>query len=184
MKLAIIDTGVLRNLYYLNLIENLRLFYVTVRVPRAVEAEFFQISDEIEKSRRFSFLLPFYEQNTSWFQRCNNYEESLIQIFLADRAPATRKLDRGEAEVFVQNQVHGNNHELLFDERIAVRFAANLSVQTTGTLTLLARLEIQLAACHYFDCACRLRDQYGFHVTDAVIQHVFASTKRKCSNGY
>src|SRR3990167_6962395 len=83
---AIIDTSVLISLYHLDLLRFLKLIYFQVKVPAKVEEEFFRKpTREYEKSLRFKFLTEFYNQNGSWFTKCNEYGSDLIQLFLDEK---------------------------------------------------------------------------------------------------
>ncbi len=178
MKQAIIDTGVLRNLYYLKLTQNLNLFYDQILVPREVEREFFNMSDNDEKNSRFNYLINFYEIHQNWFRKCNFYENDLIDIYLADINKETRKIHRGEAEVFVQNQILNNISELLFDEKNARKHASNLKVQAHGSLYILALIDLKLKGCDYFECTQKLKENHNVFFSDVVISKVFAEIKK------
>ena len=135
---AIIDTSVLLSLYYLGLLEFLNLFYYEVRVPREVEREFLdKKNDEIERSKRYNFLENFYTTHQSWFTRCNEYDDAIIQLYLTEK-----NIDKGEAEIFAQSQSLSNVHELLLDENTARQLAVRDNIKHHGVLYILANLEL------------------------------------------
>lgn len=172
---AIIDTSVLISLYQLDLLSYLNLFYKIIRVPRAVEEEFLtKHPDEIEKSRRFDFLLSFYEINSSWFVRCNEYSSDLISIYLTDK-----KLDIGEAEVFAQNQAFSNTHEVLLDERKGRIVAAEEQNELHGVLFFIANLELRYNACDYYQCINILKERFRSRFSDSIVDEVYKVEKEK-----
>lgn len=176
---AILDTGVLRSLYYLQLTQYLSLFYEKVLIPRAVEREFFAIADEADRNQRFAFLMNAYESFGAWLSRCNNYDEEQISLFLATAKPLEKKLHRGEAEVFVQNQTLGNTSELLIDEKIARRYAKNIKIQPRGTLYILAKIDLNLKGCNYFASARQLKDQHGVFLNENIIIQVYEDMQKE-----
>lgn len=174
---AILDTGVLRNLYYLNLAHYLNMFYHRVLIPRAVEREFFAIQEVNEKQDRYDFLAKAYVEMGAWLKQCNSYDDASIQIYPSLVPEYQKKLHQGEAEVFVQNQTLGMVSELLIDEKIARKHAKNINVQTRGTLYVLARLDIQLKACDYFAATRKLRENHGTFLSERTINLVYADLK-------
>jgi len=166
---AIIDTSVLLSLYHLNLLESLKLLYRTVRVPRKVEEEFLiNNEDENERSKRFNFLMDFYEQQNSWFIQCTEYGSDLVQIYLTDK-----RLDEGEAEVFAQNQSFDSTHELLLDEKAGRNVAKSEYVKHHGVLYVLANLDHRYKCCNYYECIVSLQDNRIGRFTSEIINKVY-----------
>lgn len=166
---AILDTSVLICLYQLNLLDNLYLFFNKVRVPRKVEEEFLQKNkDELERSKRYSFIEEFYTKNNSWFIRCVEYSEDLISIYTADK-----KIDEGEAEVFAQNQALGSDHIMLLDETNARNLARSNDLAYHGVLFILAKLDLNFKACDYFSTVKTLRNKFKFRLSDKIVNAVY-----------
>jgi predicted nucleic acid-binding protein len=172
---AIIDTSVLITLYYLNLLDYLKLFYLEVRVPREVEREFLENpKDELERSKRFDFLLKFYDTNKSWFIPCNEYGSDIISLYLTEK-----NLDKGEAEVFAQNQALGSIHELLLDENKGRKVAKNEDVKHHGVLYILARLELRFGVCSYFESIKKLQSLNVGRFSKKIIKLVYEQEKKR-----
>jgi predicted nucleic acid-binding protein len=172
---AIIDTSVLITLYYLNLLDYLKLFYFEVRVPREVEREFLENpKDELERSYRFDFLAKFYDTNNSWFIQCNQYGSDIVAIYLTEK-----KLDKGEAEVFAQNQALGSIHELLMDENDGRKVANSEAIKHHGVLYILAKLELYFGICNYFDCIKELQLLKVGRFSEKIIKLVYEQVKNQ-----
>ena len=110
---AILDTSALISLYNLDFLNDLRLVYAEVRIPREVQREFLDKISEIEKSKRFDFLLNFYKENESWFLPCSEYGEDLISIYLTEEG-----MDRGESEVLAQSQAFDKLYQVIQEIKI------------------------------------------------------------------
>jgi predicted nucleic acid-binding protein len=150
MKVAVIDSSPLRNLYRLGLLQHLNLLYSTVWVPREVEREFFAIKMEAERTRRFDFLEKFKEVHQSWFKACQSYSLVDIELFKAEYASSSHKLDMGEIEAIVQQKLlPGSSVDVLIDEKAASRFSRSLSIPKHGTLYILANLDLRYGLCNY-----------------------------------
>jgi predicted nucleic acid-binding protein len=172
-KYAIIDTSVLISLYSLGLLEYLNVLYLNVRVPREVEREFLEKNrDLMEQTQRFIFLDSFYQKHGSWFSQCNEYGSDLIEIYLTEKG-----LDRGEAEVFAQNQVLNNNHDLLLDERDGRRVAKDKNIKHHGVLYILARLELNFRVCNYFEKVKQLQINRIGNISNKIAIEVFEIVK-------
>lgn len=172
---AIIDTSVLITLYSLNLLDYLKLFYLEVRVPREVEREFLENpKDELERSFRFDFLAKFYDTNNSWFIQCNEYGSDIVTLYLTEK-----KLDKGEAEVFAQNQALGSVHELLLDENAGRKVANNEDLKHHGVLYILARLELHFGVCSYFDSIKKLQTLNVGRFSERIIKLVYEQEKNR-----
>jgi len=172
---AIIDTSVLLSLYHLNLLHFLSLLYLEVRVPREVEKEFLENpKDEIEKSSRYDFIAKFYDTNRSWFSPCNEYGFDLVEIYLADK-----ELDKGEAEVFAQNQSLGSSHELLLDERKGRQVAKSESVKHHGVLYILANLDLRFQCCTYYESLKELKKANIGRFSDTIVNLVYETEREQ-----
>jgi len=175
---SIIDTSVLLTLYYLDLLSYLNLIYFEVRVPREVEREFLQNNkDEKENSLRFDYLINFYKSNSSWFLPCNEYGSDLVSIYLADK-----RLDRGEAEVFAQNQSLGLVHELLLDENEGRRVAKNQNIKHHGVLYILAKFDVLFSVCDYFKSVEYLKDINVGRFSPVIVNQVYQNIKQEINN--
>lgn len=172
---AIIDISVLLTLYYLKLLDFLKLFYLEVRVPREVEREFLEnYKDQIERSYRFDFLIKFYESNNSWFMRCNEYGSDIVDLYVAEK-----KLDKGEAEVFAQNQSLGSAHELLLDENEGRKVAKSKAIKQHGVLYILARLDLRFGVCKYYDCVEKLRGMKIGRFSEEIVKQVYKMARQE-----
>ena len=170
---AIIDTSVLLSLYYLDLLNFLNLIYNEVRIPREVEREFLEKNRNSEEQNiRFESITKFYKNHASWFFQCNEYGEDLVQIYLTEK-----ELDKGEAEVFAQNQALGSNHELLLDERAGRKVAHRESIIHHGVLYILASLEIKLQVCDYYFTVATLKEMKIGRFSDKIIDQVYQNVK-------
>lgn len=165
---AIIDTSIIRCLFHLGLLSYLQLFYEEIRVPVAVENEFLNsATTENERTNRFQFLDKFYNINSSWFLKCNEYNEELVQIYLSP------KIDRGEAEAFAQNQFYQMRYQILLDDKRARILARNKNIVVHGTLFILASLDLRFKICNYFNSVKKLRNELNYHVNDEIIKKVY-----------
>src|ERR1039457_6587237 len=166
---AIIDTSVLLSLYHLNLLSFLNLIYTIVRVPREVEKEFLQHTDsELERSKRYDFLQNFYNDNNTWFIPCNEYGSDIVDLYLTEK-----NFDRGEAEVFAQNQATDSISELLLDEKIGRKFAERKFIQHHGVLFIIATFEISFQCCGYRESIKILQKKKIGRFTNSVIESVY-----------
>jgi predicted nucleic acid-binding protein len=163
---AIIDTSVLLSLYYLDLLNFLNLIYNEVRIPREVERDFLEKNRNYEEQNvRFEFITRFYKNHAPWFFQCNEYGEDLVQIYLTEK-----DLDKGEAEVFTQNQALGSNHELLLDERAGRKVAQQESIIHHGVLYILACLDLKLKVCDYYMTVATLKEMNIGRFSDKIIK--------------
>jgi predicted nucleic acid-binding protein len=170
---AIIDTSVLLSLYYLDLLKFLNLIYNEVRIPREVEREFLvKNKNSEEQSNRFEYITGFYKNHGSWFFQCNEYGEDLVQIYLTEK-----ELDKGEAEVFAQNQALGSSHELLLDERSGRKVAQRESIIHHGVLYILASLDLKLKICDYYLTVATLKEMNIGRFSDKIIDNVYRYVK-------
>jgi len=171
---AIIDTSVLISLYHLDLLRFLKLIYFQVKVPAKVEEEFFRKpTREYEKSLRFKFLTEFYNQNGSWFTKCNEYGSDLIQLFL------TENIDEGEAEVFAQNQSLGSIYELLLDEKEGRKIAKSKFIKHHGVLYILANFHIRYGCCDYLKSVQKLKKETRDRFDSNIIAKVYEEVKKE-----
>ena len=168
LRKAILDTSPLICLYNLNILSNLNLIYEEVRIPRAVQEEFFEKVSENEKTKRFQFLSNFYAQNNSWFIPCNEYGEDLVQIYLADK-----KMDRGESEALAQNQFYDSLFELILDEKVAREIAKNNSFEFHGVLYILAILSIKFGIIDYRKATTYLKNEQNFRLNEKIIEKAY-----------
>ncbi len=176
LPFAILDTSVLLVLYHLEKLEYLNLFYRIVRVPRAVEEEFLnssQISEQ-EKSKQYDFLTYMYEKHGAWFKPCNEYNTDLVKIYESEKG-----IDRGEAEVFAQNQVFGDTHELLLDEKRARSFAEKSNYKFHGVLYILAIMDLRFKILDYFESVSKVKKELKTFLSDKIIRAVYNQTKRE-----
>jgi predicted nucleic acid-binding protein len=165
---AILDTSVLICLYQLDLVEHLQFFYNKVRIPRKVEEEFLTgHKDELEKSNRYNFITTFYSKHHTWFEPCTDYSADLIAIYLTEKG-----IDAGEAEVFAQNQVLGNDHIILLDENPGRKLAKTKSIEHHGVLYILAVMDSKFKVCDYWK-SIRILEGYGFRLNDAIVNKVW-----------
>ncbi len=172
-KAAILDTSVLIVLYHLNLLEYLKFFYNTIRIPREVEKEFLtKNKSHKERSNRFLFLSNFYKENKSWFIPCNEYNSDDVRIYSTQKG-----IDAGEAEVFAQNQALGNNHEILLDERQARKLAKSKNIQHHGVLYILAILDIKFKICDYYKVVEKVKIEMKTHFSDDIVNKVYDNVK-------
>lgn len=171
---AIIDNSALRALYLVNQLSLLHLLYEEVLVPRVVEKEFLSVSDLTEQQERFDFLIPFYETNSSWFLRCNQYDQALMAIYLT-----SPKMDAGEAEVLSQNQCLGAVHQVIIDEKVGRQFAQSKTFNCCGTLSILARLDLQFNQIDYMATVQKLINNHSARYSKTVINNVFADIKKQ-----
>lgn len=172
-KKAILDTSVLICLYHLELLPYLKFFYSVVRVPREVDREFLEKpKDSLEKTRRHDFIQKFYAENQSWFIKCLEYGSDLIDLYLSEP-----NIDRGEAEVFAQNQHLGNDHEMLLDERDARNLAKIQKANFHGVLHILALMDLKFKVCDYFKCVRILTEQNRFRANKRIVSQVYDRVK-------
>lgn len=171
-KIAIIDTGVLRNFYILNILNRLHLFYHKVLLPMSVEKEFLRAKNETES--RFEFLVKFFNENSKWFERCNRYTEEEFQIYLSDLNPKEKKLGMGEAEVYCQFSHTQGIAELLIDDFGAYEFGKSLSASVKRTLFFLAELDLE-NTLDYFE-SCKILKNSGTRISHEVILKAFYSS--------
>lgn len=175
---AILDTSPLICLYQLNLLEYLNLFYNSVMIPREVEREFlYNIPDIEEQNRRYVFLEEFYYKHEIWFIRCNLYSEDLINLYKTQDG-----IDAGEAEVFAQNQHLGSDHILLIDEINGRKLANKNNNAVSGVLYIIATLDIRFKICDYFKSTNILRNQFGFRISDRIINEVYQKVRKETNN--
>lgn len=166
---AIIDTSVLISLYELKLLNYLNLIYYEVRVPREVEREFlYNLKNEAKKSERFAFLTNFYDIHNSWFQPCNEYGSDIVEIYLTDK-----RLDRGEAEAFAQNQALGTVYELLLDEKKGRKIAKSEFIKHHGVLYILAKFDLRFQLCKYEESLKRLETKNIGNFSAKIIETVY-----------
>ncbi|MBI5913964.1 MAG: hypothetical protein HY842_01190 [Bacteroidetes bacterium] len=171
---AVLDTSALICLYFLDLLEYLKLLYSEIRIPREVEREFLEkhVSEE-ERSRRYTFLTGFYDKNLSWFLPCIEYGDDLVKIYLD-----LEGMDKGEAEALAQNQYYENTYEVLVDEKIARIFAQSQSMKVHGTLSLLADMDIKFGVCDYFSAVERLQKENNTFFSRKIIQSAYEMAKK------
>jgi predicted nucleic acid-binding protein len=168
---AILDTSVLICLYHLKLLDKLSLFFNVVRVPVKVQQEFLNYKiDLIEQSKRFEFLEEFYYTQSTWFIKCNEYNEDLIKIYKSEK-----NIDDGEAEVFAQNQSLGNDHIMLIDENSARSLAGKRQLAVHGVLYIIAILDLKFKICDYFKTVNKLKVDLKFRLSNKIINHVYNS---------
>lgn len=168
-RVAILDTSVLIVLYHLELLKYLNLFYNLIRIPREVEKEFLtKHKNQQECSKRYEFLESFYKKNNSWFIRCNEYNSDDIRIYSSQKG-----IDLGEAEAFAQNQVLGNNHEILLDERQARKLAKSNKIHHHGVLYILANLDLKFKICNYFEAVEKVKIEMKTYFSDDIIRKVY-----------
>lgn len=165
---AILDTSALISLYNLDFLNDLRLVYAEVRIPREVQREFLDKISEIEKSKRFDFILNFYKENESWFLPCSEYGEDLISIYLTEEG-----MDRGESEVLAQNQALDSLYQVIIDEKIAKQIAKNKSFKVHGVLSIIAELCIRFQRKDYFECTEYLIEKQNFNISQKIIKLVY-----------
>ncbi|EMO32677.1 hypothetical protein [Leptospira santarosai] len=174
-KIAIIDTGVLRNFFSLGKLNYLNLFYETVLLPISVEREF--LSNELspqELENRFDFIFSFFRNNSNWFERCNLYSEEEFQIYLAGLKPDEKKLGIGEAEVFCQFTHTQGIAEILIDDQKAYNFGKSLDASVKRTLYFLAELDHN-EILNYFE-SCEILRNSGTRIKNDVILKAFYSS--------
>ncbi|EKR25592.1 hypothetical protein [Leptospira interrogans] len=174
-KIAIIDTGVLRNFFSLGKLNYLNLFYDTVLLPISVEREF--LSNQLppqELENRFDFIFGFFKSNSNWFERCNLYSEEEFQIYLADFKPEEKKLGIGEAEVFCQFTHTQGIAEILIDDLKAYNFGKSLSASVKRTLYFLTELDHN-NILDYFE-SCKILKNSGTRISHEVILKAFSSS--------
>ena len=171
---AIIDTSVLISLYHLNFLSLLNLIYFQVKVPSRVEGEFLdKPTREYEKSLRFKYLTEFYNQNGSWFTKCNEYGSDLVQLYL------TENIDEGEAEVFAQNQSLGSIYELLLDEKKGRKIAESKLIKHHGVLHILANFELRYKCCDYLKSVQKLKKETRDRFDSNIIAKVYEEVKKE-----
>ncbi|MDX2284241.1 MAG: hypothetical protein NW241_08765 [Bacteroidia bacterium] len=171
---AILDTSALLCLYHLRLLHLLNLIFDEVRIPSEVQREFLeQHPDPDERTSRFRFLTQFFEAHDSWFLICNEYGSDLVTIYLA--VPG---MDRGEAEALAQNQYFDSLYQVILDERTARRVAESRGMARTGTLAILAYLDLALGACDYLACVHRLRSELNTRFSDQIIGAVYEQMRQ------
>jgi len=171
---AILDTSALISLYELDLMQYLNLMYVDVLIPDAVEKEFLdnpRITEE-EKTKRLEYFFRITTEYSSWLQQCKEYEDTLIQLYLAMDG-----MDQGEAETLAQNQSLDSLFEVIIDERTARKMARSASMQVHGTLYLIAKLHIQFQVCDYWEYTRKMKEETTTHVTDKIIELVFSEVE-------
>ena len=172
---AILDTSVLLTLYSLNLFQYLMFLYDEVRIPREVEREFlYNIKDFAEQNKRFDFISNFYEKHRVWCKPCNEYGSDLVALYLSNK-----KIDKGEAEVFAQNQALGSVYELLLDENEGRKVAKSQQWQHHGVLYILAKLEIRLQLCDYYKSLRILKSKGIGRFSEDIIKQVYEIEKLK-----
>lgn len=173
-RIAIIDTGVLRNFYKLDKLHFLNLFYNTVLIPNSVEEEFLNFKEE--SNSRFEFILKFYHNHSTWFKKCNLYSQEDFDIFYADREDKT--LGRGEVEVFGQYNRTNSIAEILIDDLKAYKHAERMfNPSLKRTLVLLAEMG-QGGILDYFE-SCEKLKQSGTRLKNEIIYSVFRNSYEK-----
>jgi len=171
---AIIDTSVLISLYHLDLLRHLSAIYDQVKVPREVEKEFVRTlkASPEEQSKRFDYISKFYFENKTWFLPCNEYETDIVQLFLSNK-----RIDLGEAEVFAQNSVFQNSHQLLLDEKQGRKLATSIQADYHGALYIIAKLDVSMGVCNYHDAIKKLKKANIGRYSDTIINSVFTKVK-------
>lgn len=172
IKRAIIDNSALRALYLLNRVSLLHLMYDEVLVPRAVEKEFLNVSNSSQRQERTDFLLHFYEENASWFIRCNEYDQSLMQLF-----QMIDNIHEGEFEVMAQNVFLGAVHQIILDDKAARKFGQQQSYKICGTLSVLARLDLQFSCLDYNHSVQMLINEFQSFYSENVITQAYQKIK-------
>ncbi len=149
-----VDASPLINLAYLDLAQELPLFFDRVYVPRAVQ-------EEVNKKGRFRYRLnKLYK--TGFFVKCLAADAFNVRL-LQDQ------LHKGEAEALIQAQ---EKHAPYFigDERRARAVAELMGRKSVGTLRLLARLNLESRARELPVLVKILRRDLDFRVSDEIVQ--------------
>jgi predicted nucleic acid-binding protein len=132
----ILDTTALLSFYHLNILQELNLLYDIVHIPDAVEKEFLQWNKRASTpEERFESLSEMYRAHSVWFKKCNSYDTDLVMIYSSEKY-----IHQGEAEVFAQQQAHGNIPMIALDDLRARKLAEKKSLTKVGSLKILAQL--------------------------------------------
>ena len=122
-----IDTSCLVALDALCLVPQLSLLFDVVLVPKAVRREF-------EKRRAARDQLRRLLNDFAFIRRCNDYDQSAVDIHLIERARQNTR-DRGEAEAVVQAAQVGAT--VIVDDAWGRALAEKSALEVHGTFWLL-----------------------------------------------
>jgi uncharacterized protein len=146
------DTSPIRALHHLGLLHVLAPLFISVIIPPAVVTE-------LAAQTRFPAidlsLFPFLQVTVP-------QDQALV-------ATLQQELDAGESEaIALAAELHADL--LLIDERHGRHLATLRGIPTTGVLGVLVRAKAHGFVPSVRTLALRLRDELGFHLTDAVIE--------------
>lgn len=181
---AILDSSVLISLYNLNLIHNLKLLYNKIYIPREVEKEFLNIKDLNESINRYNYFNKFCEENNSWFIRCNQYSDSIINLYLKElQKKKPEKSNKGEAEVLAQNDSLNQENDLLLDDKDACEIALKNNHPKHGTLYILSILDLKYKICNYKNSVEIIKKKLNFRASKKLSELVYNESVIKIKKG-
>jgi len=181
-SVAVIDNTVLRNLYEVNLLHHLSLYYSRVYVPVEVEKEFLGIKDLAREQQRLEWLFLMYKRHQSWFKKCNFYSDAQVRILSATAPP---RIHRGELEAAAQRGYLPASQipVLLCDERRFRDYCRNEAWPARGTLSLLADLHLRFALCDYFAYVEHLSKAQRQRFSPQLVVEVFERMRNELTGG-
>jgi predicted nucleic acid-binding protein len=156
--ISIIDTSVLITFHQLNSIKQLNLLFNEVYIPITVERQFLKVDTD----NRLNFLLNFYEEN-KWFKKCQTYQSDTIALLSTEK-----KIHEGEREAMAQYkqiqsdlEVQEGNIVCVIDERNARKVAFRMDINLSGTLYLLAKLDL-IGYLNYYEVVEKIKAERRF----------------------
>src|SRR6185437_9999616 len=149
---AVVDSSALINLVHLGLIQNLRLYFDEIYVPKMVQTE-------VNRKGRFRYRLnKLYKQRV--LTRCLAGNRVNVKLL----AP----LDEGEAEALVQASEIGA-HVFIGDEPPAREMSERRGLRPIGTARLLARFHLEGYSDEPRLLVQRLRNEVAFRISDEIV---------------